>query len=100
VKVDQRNARNKKTKKLEPRPVFASAHDLRRAFGERWAHLVPSMILRDLMRHASVVTTEKYYVGINAKKTLATLRQYKSASEVNSEVNEQEKGSSKIAETP
>ncbi len=45
------------------------------------------MILKDLMRHASVETTEKYYVGINAKKTLESLRQYKKASEVNSEVN-------------
>ena len=63
VKVDQ---------KQDGSPVFASAHDLGREFGDRWAKIVPPMILRDLMRHASVVTTKKYYVGINAKKTLAT----------------------------
>ena len=41
------------------------------------------MVLRDLMRHASVETTEKYYVGVNAKKTLEHLRNRKRSSEVN-----------------
>ena len=44
------------------------------------------MVLRDLMRHASVVTTEKYYVGINAKKMLKHLRAAKLRSEVTLEV--------------
>jgi hypothetical protein len=42
----------------------------------RWAQIVPPMILRDLMRHRSVETTEKYYVGINAKRTAEILREY------------------------
>ena len=40
------------------------------------------MVLRDLMRHAFVVTTEKYYGGINAKKTLKHLREVKARPEV------------------
>jgi len=58
VKVDMKNPRPRKG---QPRsdelvPVYVFAHDLRRAFGLRWAHIVP--------------TTEKCYVGINARKTL------------------------------
>lgn len=63
VKVDQKGEQ----------PIWASAHDLRRAFGARWARRVSSMVLKDLMRHASVSTTEKYYVGINAAETAAML---------------------------
>ena len=54
-------------------PVWASAHDLRRAFGARWSRLVNSMVLKELMRHASVTTTEKYYVGIQSDETSALL---------------------------
>ena len=78
--------RRKKQEDTEPSdelvPVYASAHDLRRSFGDRWARIVEPMVLRDLMRHASVVTTEQYYVGINAKKTLKHLREAKQRSEV------------------
>jgi len=63
VKVDEKGGKT----------VWASAHDLRRAFGARWARRVSSMILRDLMRHASVTTTEKYYVGIQSDETSAVL---------------------------
>jgi hypothetical protein len=31
------------------------------------------MVLKELMRHSSVTTTEKYYVGINADETAALL---------------------------
>ena len=82
VKVDMRKSRkkNRKPEDSEEVPVWGSAHDMRRAFGYRWAQIAPPMILRDLMRHASVQTTEKYYVGINAKKTLEHLRNRKRAS--------------------
>ena len=53
--------------------VWASAHDLRRAFGARWSRKVNSMVLKELMRHASVTTTEKYYVGIQSDETSALL---------------------------
>ena len=49
--------------------VFATAHDLRRAFGFRWSRRVMPTILRELMRHETVETTMKYYVGINAEAT-------------------------------
>jgi len=52
---------------------YASAHDLRRSFGERWArHLMPAK-LRELMRHTSIDTTMRYYVGHNAEDTACVL---------------------------
>ena len=48
---------------------YASAHDLRRSFGERWAPRVMPTVLKELMRHESIETTLKYYVGQNAQST-------------------------------
>jgi integrase len=48
---------------------FASAHDLRRAFGFRWAFRVMPTVLRELMRHEDIATTMAYYVGDNALAT-------------------------------
>lgn len=48
---------------------YASAHDLRRSFGARWAALVMPQILMELMRHADIGTTLRYYVGKNAEAT-------------------------------
>jgi integrase len=42
---------------------FASAHDLRRAFGTRWASRVKPATLQLLMRHESIETTLRYYVA-------------------------------------
>src|SRR4030095_13035261 len=40
-------------------------HSLRGWFGSRLARSgVPSMVLRDLMRHSSVVTSERHYVRL------------------------------------
>ncbi|HEX4488093.1 MAG TPA: tyrosine-type recombinase/integrase [Terriglobales bacterium] len=47
----------------------ASAHDLRRAFGLRWAQRVMPTVLRELMRHEDISTTMKFYVGQNAEAT-------------------------------
>jgi len=52
---------------------FASAHDLRRSFGERWSSRVMPPILQQLMRHESVETTLKFYVGRNAQQTASIL---------------------------
>lgn len=71
VKVDERPSRVKGEK---PKPIWASAHDLRRAFGYRWSRRVNAMTLRDLMRHSSVTTTEKYYVGISLDDTAEMLQ--------------------------
>jgi integrase len=45
---------------------FASAHDLRRAFGTRWATRVKPATLQLLMRHADIATTMGYYVSLDA----------------------------------
>ena len=55
--------------KRPDRVKFASAHDLRRAFGERWAgRLMPAQLM-ELMRHESIETTLRFYVGRNAQRT-------------------------------
>lgn len=41
----------------------ATAHDLRRSFGVRWSRKVMPQVLQLLMRHESLTTTMKYYVG-------------------------------------
>ena len=45
---------------------YASAHDLRRSFGTRWAKRVMPAVLKRLMRHAEIATTMKYYVTLDA----------------------------------
>ncbi len=52
---------------------FASAHDLRRSFGDRWAKLVPMHYLQQLMRHESLETTMRYYVGQNSEQVAEML---------------------------
>lgn len=46
---------------------FASAHDLRRSFGHRWALRVQPIVLQQLMRHESIETTMTYYVTQDAE---------------------------------
>ena len=48
---------------------YASAHDLRRSFGTRWARRVMPPVLMELMRHESIDTTLRFYVGRNAQAT-------------------------------
>jgi integrase len=52
---------------------YASAHDLRRSFGTRWAKRVMPAVLQRLMRHRNINTTMKYYVGIEADDVAADL---------------------------
>lgn len=61
--------------KLATRSVvkYASAHDLRRAFGTRWAARVNTATLKLLMRHSDVATTERYYVSLDADEVSASL---------------------------
>lgn len=54
---------------------YASAHDLRRSFGERWAARIMPPDLTVLMRHESIETTLRYYVGRDAQNTAKTLWQ-------------------------
>jgi len=53
--------------------VFASAHDLRRTFGLKWAKRVKSIELKQLMRHRSIKTTETYYAFEDANDLAASL---------------------------
>ncbi len=52
---------------------YASAHDLRRAFGRRWSARVMPAVLQQLMRHESIDTTMRYYVGRDADATADVL---------------------------
>jgi integrase len=63
VVVDERRKKGEAVRK------FASAHDLRRAFGLRWSGKVMPNVLRELMRHTDIGTTMKFYVGQNAETT-------------------------------
>ncbi|MEM8946701.1 MAG: site-specific integrase [Planctomycetota bacterium] len=54
---------------------FATAHDLRRAFGLRWSRRVMPAVLKELMRHASIETTMTYYISQNAQATASELWQ-------------------------
>ena len=54
-----------RTKKIK----YASAHDFRRAFGDRWALRVMPPVLMQLMRHESIDTTMRFYVGRSADAT-------------------------------
>ena len=47
---------------------FASCHDLRRSLGERWASKIMPQTLMKLMRHESIDTTLRFYVGNDAEK--------------------------------
>jgi len=51
----------------------ASAHDLRRAFGLRWSSRVMPAVLQQMMRHATIETTLKFYVGKNAQTSAGVI---------------------------
>ena len=57
------------SRKKDGSPKYASAHDLRRSFGFRWALLVPEVVLAEMMRHKSIETTRKFYLGQSAART-------------------------------
>ena len=57
----------------EGEPIYASAHDLRRSFGTRWAKRVLPPVLKLLMRHSSIATTMTYYVDIDTDEATAAL---------------------------
>jgi integrase len=51
----------------------ASAHDLRRSFGARWARKIMPMDLMRLMRHKDISTTLKFYIGMTSSDLGRTL---------------------------
>lgn len=52
---------------------YASAHDLRRSFGDRWSRKLSPADLMNLMRHENIETTMKYYVGQDAERAAERL---------------------------
>lgn len=73
VKVSSKWKRDPETGEKKEVVKFASAHDLRRSFGERWADRVMPNKLMELMRHESIDTTMKFYIGRNAQATADAL---------------------------
>lgn len=70
---------------------YASAHDLRRSFGERWAGRLLPQVLMELMRHAEISTTLTYYTGKNAERTADAVYAAFAAAESNKSGNTQQK---------
>ena len=69
VVVTPENTRRKKKAK------FASAHDLRRSLAERMAEAgLPPELLKKVMRHASVETTQRYYLNQNVQRDATKIR--------------------------
>ena len=64
---------SKETKGDKTLTKYASAHDLRRAFGTRWSKKVMPATLQKLMRHSSIETTLKHYVERTADDVAAEL---------------------------
>ena len=54
---------------------FAGVHDLRRAFGTRWASRIKPATLQLLMRHWQIETTMRYYVDLDADEVAEQLWQ-------------------------
>lgn len=67
---------------------FASAHDLRRAFGQRWSRKVMPIVLKELMRHDNINTTLEYYIGQDAESIADAVWE---AADVNSSMNTEQK---------
>ena len=65
VKVGTRTKRTKDGETITV-PVFAGCHSYRRGFGSKWARRMAPSVLKRLMRHASIATTEGYYVHLDA----------------------------------
>ena len=53
---------------------YASCHDFRRSFGERWSTRVMPATLQQMMRHADISTTMRFYVGRNGQKAAAEIQ--------------------------
>jgi integrase len=59
----------------EDKIQYATVHDLRRSFGRRLSRIVRPAQLQVMMRHRSLETTMKYYVGDDAEHTASELWQ-------------------------
>lgn len=99
VKVRTETKRAKDGKTIEV-VKYGSAHDFRRAFGERWSKRVEAVVLMELMRHESIETTLRYYVGRNARKTCRMLWRQHRQNPSNTFGNSSQKEASRNEATP
>lgn len=51
------------------REKFVTPHDIRRTFAERVSRKLRLDEVQELLGHASIETTKRYYVGSNAERT-------------------------------
>lgn len=58
---------------VNDRGKCASAQDMRRSFGTRWAQHVMPAVLQKMMRHKKIETTMQFYVSQNADATAAAI---------------------------
>lgn len=80
---------------------YASAHDLRRSFGKRWAGMVRNAFdLKTLMRHESIQTTEVYYAHEDAAELAADLMQRFTDASTDTPVSQGSKHQSPSVSTP
>jgi integrase len=82
------------TNKAEDR--YATAHDLRRTFGSRWAKKVVPAILQKLMRHSSVETTMSYYVNLAVEDIGDVLRVESSSGDTSGDTKRKKRSRSKV----
>lgn len=59
-----------------------TSHDLRRAFGTRWAKLLKPAELMQLMRHADIKTTMDFYVEIETDELSEKLRRLSNSRQI------------------
>lgn len=64
--------------KQQGKPIYATAHDLRRSFGTRWAPRLREIDLMTLMRHESSSTVRKYYLSQDSQSLSERLRRRES----------------------
>lgn len=94
IVVSEKGNIDKQTGKRKPR--YASAHDLRRSFGERWSLKVMPDVLMLLMRHANIDTTMKYYVGRNAQKAAEVVWEADANSSHSHDFSQESKNSNRV----
>lgn len=78
---------------------FASAHDLRRSFGVRWASRLPASELQQLMRHESITTTMTYYIEQDANRLAASIREWRGPTLGHTTVSEAAAESAEVLQT-
>jgi integrase len=65
VQVARKMTKDPKTGTPVQKIKWASAHDLRRSFGTRWAPKLKPLVLKLIMGHKSLETTQQYYVDLD-----------------------------------